>query len=129
MLQSRLSEAAETVRVLRSPTKLVQLFGGNLAAQIIAAVALGFCLAAFGEDASLAELILVSAVVSLFAGLLPVPGGIGVSEAALTAGLVAFGVPESSALATALTYRFVTYYLPPIWGWFAMRALKQQGYL
>jgi uncharacterized protein (TIRG00374 family) len=129
MLQSRLSEVAEAIRVLRSPTKLVQLFGGNLAAQIVAAVALGFCLAAFGERASLAELILLNTAVTLFAGLLPVPGGIGVSEAALTAGLVAFGIPESSALATALMYRFVTYYLPPIWGWFAMRALKQQGYL
>jgi uncharacterized membrane protein YbhN (UPF0104 family)/tRNA A-37 threonylcarbamoyl transferase component Bud32 len=129
MLQSRLSEAAESLRVLRSPTKLVQLFGGNLTAQIVAAITLGFCLITFGEQASLAELILVNTAVSLFAGLLPVPGGIGVSEAALTAGLVALGVPESSAFATALTYRLVTYYLPPIWGWFAMRALKQQGYL
>jgi uncharacterized protein (TIRG00374 family) len=129
MLQSRLSETAESIRVLRSPTKLVQLFGGNLAAQIVAAVTLGLCLTAFGEHASLAELILLNTAVSLFAGLLPVPGGIGVSEAALTAGLVAFGIPESEALATALMYRFVTYYLPPIWGWFAMRALKQQGYL
>jgi uncharacterized protein (TIRG00374 family) len=128
-MRSRLSEAAEPVRVLRSPTKLVQLFGGNLAAQIVAAITLGLCLVAFGEHASLAELILVNTAVSLFAGLLPVPGGIGVTEAALTAGLVAIGVPESQALATALTYRFVTYYLPPIWGWFAMRTLKQQGYL
>lgn len=105
MLQSRLSEAAESTRILRSPTKLVQLFGGNLAAQIVAAVTLGLSLSAFGEHVRLAELILLNTAVSLFAGLLPVPGGIGVSEAALTAGLVALGIPESPALATALTFR------------------------
>jgi hypothetical protein len=101
--------------------------GRNLV-QIVAAITLRLCLIAFGKHASLAELILVNTAVSLSAGLLPVPGGTGLSEAALTDGLVALGGPESPALATALTYRLGTL-LPAVdLGWFAMWALKQRGY-
>ena len=44
---------------------------------------------------------------SLFAGLLPIPGGIGVTEAGLTLGLTAAGVPSETAFAIALAYRIV----------------------
>jgi uncharacterized membrane protein YbhN (UPF0104 family) len=45
---------------------------------------------------------------------MPVPGGIGVTEAALTAALAAAGVPDSAAFAAAVTYQLVIFYLPPI---------------
>ena len=45
------------------------------------------CVEAFGVRVPLTELVLINTVVSLFAGLLPIPGGIGVSEAGLTLGL------------------------------------------
>jgi uncharacterized membrane protein YbhN (UPF0104 family) len=67
--------------------------------------------------------------VSLFAGLLPVPGGIGVAEAGLTLGLQAAGLPSETAFAIALAYRFATFYLPPIWGWFCYRWLIRERYL
>jgi uncharacterized membrane protein YbhN (UPF0104 family) len=129
MLKDRLAEARETLSVLRQPTKLAQLFGGNLAARIALAVVLSACLHAFGQRAPLGELLVVNTAVALFAGLMPVPGGLGVYEGALTAGLVATGTPDAAALAATLTYRMVTFYLPPIWGWLAMRKLKQQQYL
>jgi uncharacterized protein (TIRG00374 family) len=93
------------------------------------AMILGICLRAFGESASFAGLLLVNTMVALFAGFMPVPGGMGVSEAALTAGLVALGVPNTAAMSTAIAYRLVTFYLPPIWGSFATRWLKQHQYL
>jgi uncharacterized membrane protein YbhN (UPF0104 family) len=129
MLRDRLVEARETLSVLRQPTKLAQLFGGNLAARIALAVVLSACLHAFGQPAPLGELLVVNTVVALFAGLMPVPGGLGVYEGALTGGLVLIGIPDAAALAAALTYRMVTFYLPPIWGWYAMRALKREEYL
>ena len=91
------------------------LFLGNLVAQLMLAMILGICLRAFGESASFAGLLLVNTMVALFAGFMPVPGGMGVSEAALTAGLVALGVPNTAAMSTAIAYRLVTFYLPPIW--------------
>jgi uncharacterized protein (TIRG00374 family) len=67
--------------------------------------------------------------VALFAGLMPVPGGIGVTEAALTAGYIAIGVDSASAMSAALCYRIVTFYIPPCFGYFAMRSLRRQQML
>jgi uncharacterized protein (TIRG00374 family) len=128
-LRTQLSAGAQALRVLRSPSKVTMLFLGNLVAQLMLAMILGICLRAFGQSASFAGLLLVNTMVALFAGFMPVPGGMGVSEAALTAGLVALGVPNTAAMSTAIAYRLVTFYLPPIWGSFATRSLKQHQYL
>ena len=67
--------------------------------------------------------------VSLFAGVMPIPGGIGVSEAAISFCLTAIGIPSDTSVAIAVVYRLLTFYLPPVWGGFAMRWLKRQDYL
>lgn len=117
------------LRVLRSPRKLGLLIGGNLLGEIGFSLTLGLALRAYGESLPIVELLVINTAVALFAGLMPVPGGIGVSEAALTAGLMAFGVPEGPAFATAITTRLCTFYLPPIWGWGAMKWLQSNRYL
>ena len=115
--------------VLRHPAKVGQLLAGNLGGQLVQAVVLGLCLTAFGEHASLSQLILINTAVSLFAGLMPVPGGVGVAEAGITAGLQAIGVPSPIAVSTAITFRLVTFYLPPLWGSVAMRWLRRNSYV
>jgi uncharacterized protein (TIRG00374 family) len=124
-----LTEVLDTFRGLRSLGKVLQLFGGNLANQILYAAALGASLAAFGGELNLATLIVVYVAAALFGGMMPVPGGIGVVEAALIAGLVAAGVDNATATATALVFRLVTFYLPPLWGWAAVRWLERRSYL
>lgn len=61
----------------------------------------------------LAELIFINTAASVLSSLVPVPGGIGAAEASLSAGLIAVGVDESTALAIAITQRLCTFYLPP----------------
>ena len=129
MIAPHLTEAKESARVLRQPVKLLQLFGGNFAAQLMLAVVLGLCLRAFGEHATLAELLLVNTMTSLFSGIMPVPGGIGVTEAAMTTLLIGVGIPEAPAVAATLAYRIITFYLPPLWGVISMRSLKRHGNL
>jgi len=129
MLHAQASSATTALRVLRLPPKVGMIFAGNLGAQLLEAVILGLCLRAFGHHATMAELILVNTIASLLAGFMPVPGGMGVAEAAYTAGLVALGVPSAPAMSTAIAFRMVTYYLPPIWGAIAMRWLRQHAYL
>ena len=124
-----LRQLRESLRVVRSPTKLFRLFGGNVMAEVTFATVLGLTLLAYGESAPIMSLLVVNVTVALFAGLMPIPGGVGVTEAALTAGLVAVGIPEATALAAAITTRMCTFYLPPIWGWFAMRWLRRNQYL
>ena len=128
MLRDQASEAAAALHVLQSPRKVLYLFGGNLFAQVLLAIILGICLHAFGHEATLAELILVNTFVSLFAGFMPVPGGIGVAEAGYTVGLEAIGIPSAAALSTAIAFRLVTFYIPPIWGAFSMRWLRRHSY-
>jgi uncharacterized protein (TIRG00374 family) len=128
-LREKWADAKEALRVLRHPKKVLLLLGGNLVAQVMLAIILSLCLRAFGQSASLAALILVNTFVTLFAGFMPVPGGVGVAEAGYTAGLIAIGVPEAAATSTALAYRLVTFYLPPLWGVFAMRWMKKQSNL
>jgi uncharacterized membrane protein YbhN (UPF0104 family) len=129
MVRGRVADLATALRVLRSPTKVALILLGNLAAQLLLAVILGLCLEAFGQHAKLADLILVNTFVSLFAGFMPVPGGIGVAEAGYTAGLAALGIPHAAALSTTLAFRMVTFYLPPIWGAPAMRWLRTHSYV
>ena len=72
---------------------------------------------------------MINTASSLFAGVMPVPGGIGVAEASLAAGMIAYGVPSSVAGAAALADRLVTFYLPPIWGWVAFRWLTKKEFI
>ncbi|HXY71549.1 MAG TPA: lysylphosphatidylglycerol synthase transmembrane domain-containing protein [Actinomycetota bacterium] len=128
-LRAQLAASASALRVLRSPSKLLLIFAGNLASQTLQAIILGVCLGSFGYHTPLAGLILVNTFVSLFAGFMPVPGGMGVAEAGYTAGLVALGIPNSIAMSTAIAYRLVTFYLPPLWGSLAMRWLRRNAYI
>ena len=71
----------------------------------------------------------VNVAASLLVGLVPIAGGVGVGEAALTAGLTAVGVPAQVAAAAAITHRLATSYLPPVFGFFASRWLTEHEYL
>jgi uncharacterized membrane protein YbhN (UPF0104 family) len=128
-LREQAAHARSAFLVLRHPGRLGLMLGGNLWAQLVQAVVLGICLSAFGESASLSQLVLVNTFVSLFAGLMPVPGGVGVAEAGLSYGLQAIGVPSAVAVSTAIAFRLVTFYLPPLWGSLAMRWLRKRAYV
>ena len=128
-IAARIAEARPALAVIRSPIKLAGLLGGNFVAQFLLALILGATVVAFGQSATLAELLLTNTIVSLFSGVMPIPGGIGVSEAAIAFCLTAIGIPSATAAAIAIVYRLLTFYLPPIWGGFAMRWLRKQAYL
>jgi uncharacterized membrane protein YbhN (UPF0104 family) len=128
-IAARIGEARPALAVIRSPIKLAGLLGGNFVAQLLLAVILGASVHAFGQTATLAELLVTNVLVSLFSGVMPIPGGIGVSEAAIAFCLMAIGIPSATASAIAIVYRLLTFYLPPIWGGFAMRWLRKQAYL
>jgi uncharacterized membrane protein YbhN (UPF0104 family) len=128
-IAARIAEARPALAVIRSPIKLAGLLGGNFVAQFLLALILGATVSAFGQSATLAELLLTNTIVSLFSGVMPIPGGIGVSEAAIAFCLTAIGIPSATAAAIAIVFRLLTFYLPPIWGGFAMRWLRRQAYL
>jgi uncharacterized membrane protein YbhN (UPF0104 family)/tRNA A-37 threonylcarbamoyl transferase component Bud32 len=115
--------------VARDRRKRVELFGGNVLSELSYALALGASCLAYGVDLNLAQLVFINTSASVLSSLIPVPGGIGAAEAALSAGLIAIGVDESTAFAIAITQRLCTFYLPPIWGYLALRWLGRKGYV
>jgi len=124
-----LAEAMKAVHGLRSPRRLGLLFGGNLATELLFATSLGIFVRAFGYSIGLGDLVLINVSVALLAGLLPVPGGIGVTEGGLIYGLTTAGMPETTAFAAVIFYRLASFYVPPIWGFFALRWLEKNKHL
>jgi glycosyltransferase 2 family protein len=123
------AEARVALEGLVSTRRLGLLLAGNIFTEIFFALALGAFTIALGYPIGLAELVFIHVGVSLLSGLIPVPGGIGVFEGALTFGLVHAGMPEEVAFAAALMFRTATFYLPPVWGMVAFRWLERHKHL
>ncbi|MFZ4718393.1 MAG: lysylphosphatidylglycerol synthase domain-containing protein [Ilumatobacteraceae bacterium] len=123
------TEALTVIKGLHSPRRLALLLGGNLATEVLFTSALGLFALSMGHTASFADLLLIHLSVSLLAGLMPVPGGMGVAEAMLTYGLIRTGMPDGAAFAAVIAYRSSTFYLPPIWGFFALKWLERNKHL
>ena len=55
------------------------------------------------------------------------PGGLGVVEAALIAGLVATGIPTADATTAVLAFRLISFWLKLIVGWIAYPLVQRRG--
>ena len=125
-----MKQALTSLRTIaRDRHKRLEVFGGEAASELCYVLALGATCLAYGVHLNLAELIFVNMAAALLSGLIPVPGGIGAAEAALSAGLMAMGVDQPTAFAIAITQRLWTFYLPPIWGYASLRWLSRKGYV
>jgi uncharacterized protein (TIRG00374 family) len=122
-------DARGALGALRASNKLALLVLGSLATEVLFAGALGLFVHSLGYDVSLVELLVINMSVSLLGSFVPVPGNIGVAEFGLAIGLTSAGMTEEAALAAVLLYRIATYYLPPLWGFFAMQWLQRNRYL
>jgi uncharacterized protein (TIRG00374 family) len=115
--------------LLDSPRRLIGVVAANIAVELLFSLCSYTVLRSFGQEVGFADVILVNEGVALFAGLMPVPGGMGVTEAALTAGYVAIGVDSATAVGAAILYRVITFYLPPVIGYLALRSLRRERLL
>lgn len=129
-LRPKASEVWAHLRLLAEhPRNLVEIFGGNIVAQLVVALALGASLHAFGDHLGLASLVVVLTLGSMLGGVSPVPGGMGVVEAGMIIGLTAAGINQTDAVAAVFVQRLFTAYLPPIWGWFVLVWMRKKEYL
>jgi undecaprenyl-diphosphatase len=120
---------ASLVAVARSPRRLAAIIGGSLGVTLAYIAALACVSNAFDTGASLAEIGAVYLGSSLLAAAAPTPGGLGALEAALVAGLTGIGVNSADAVATVLSYRLATYWLPILPGWISFRLLERRNYI
>lgn len=115
--------------IAAEPHKIVYVLTGSTLAQLAVILALGASLHAVGQHASIATLITVNTLAAIIGGAVPVPGGAGVVEAGLIAGLAAVGIPQDEAVAAVLMQRVFTSYLPPVWGWLTLAWMRRREYI
>ncbi|MFN8125456.1 MAG: flippase-like domain-containing protein [Candidatus Nanopelagicales bacterium] len=115
--------------VLKSPILTLGLLGSQLAVQLLWGLALWLALLALGVHLNLITCTAVVVATALLQGVIPVPGGIGVSEAVMSAFLVPLGVSGAVAMGATVIWRIATFYLPATEGFFASRYLQKRGYL
>lgn len=115
--------------VLRQPVRAIGLLTSNFVYWNLLGITLWILLEAVGSPVDYSAALFVAAGTSLFAGFMPIPGGVGVAEAAMTALLATFGVDQSVALAVTAVYRAVTFYIPALEGFFGSRWLERNDYI
>jgi len=120
---------ANVKTIAAEPHKIVYVLAGSTLAQLLVILALGASLHAVGQHASIATLITVNTLAAIVGGAVPVPGGLGVVEAGLIAGLTSVGIPQDQAVAAVLIQRFCTSYLPPVWGWATLAWMRRREYV
>jgi uncharacterized protein (TIRG00374 family) len=120
---------ANVKAIATEPHKIVYVLAGSTLAQLLVIFALGASLHAVGQHASIATLITVNTLAAIVGGAVPVPGGLGVVEAGLIAGLTSAGIPQDQAVAAVLIQRFFTSYLPPVWGWATLAWMRRREYV
>ena len=120
---------ANIKEIATEPRKIFYVLAGSTLAQLLVILSLGASLHAVGERASIATLITVNTLAAIIGGAVPVPGGAGVVEAGLIAGLTSAGIPQEQAVAAVFIQRLFTAYLPPIWGWFTLAWMRRREYI
>jgi uncharacterized protein (TIRG00374 family) len=111
------------------PRKIAYVLDGSRGSQVLIAMCLGASLHSVGEHASFATLIVVLTLAAAIGGAVPIPGGAGIIEVGLIAGLTAAGIPQDQAVAAVFIERLCTAYLPPIWGWATLVWLRRSDYV
>jgi uncharacterized membrane protein YbhN (UPF0104 family) len=113
----------------KTPSRALGLLGSNLLTRLVWGTTLWLILQAIDAPLSFVGALVAVVATNLLQGLVPVPGGIGVSETVMTGFLVALGVDENSAFAATITYRMITFYIPSAVGFVATKWLERHEYL
>lgn len=113
--------------LLRRPGKLLALFGGAGGSKLTTIVAFVLSCRAFGIDLGFAELGALYLTATTIASAVPTPGGVGAIEAALVAVLTGAGVESSLAWSASLLFRTITFWVPTVPGWVALKLSEKRG--
>lgn len=115
--------------VVQQPRKLLTGISGNILMTLAFVLCLYSSVQAFGGDISLAAVAVVFLAGNAIGSAAPTPGGLGAVEAALFAGLTAFGIERDTAIAAALLFRVMTFWLPVLPGWLSFTYLTRKELL
>ena len=116
-------------KVTANPLKMLTLFGGGFMITMSYVFALWYSITAFGGGIGFVSVTAVYLAGSALAQAAPTPGGVGAAEAALIAGLTAFGLAATIAVPAVFLYRIGTFWFPVLPGYLAYKRLQSRGEL
>jgi len=116
---------ASLMEIVHRPREAFLLFAGAIGITTAYTVTFGLCLVAFHVHISPAQAAFVYLGGAVVSGVAPTPGGLGAMEAALVAGLTHVGIHDGRAVASVLTFRLLTYWLPILPGYLSLRHLRR----
>ena len=110
----------------KDPRRLSFAVLGAMGTTVSSAATLWACLLALGGGSDPVAAAFSTMVGQTLASAAPTPGGVGVVEAALTGGLVSFGIASAIALPAVLLYRLISCWVPVLLGWITLRRLQRE---
>lgn len=117
-------DSAEGLHYVRQrPRTLIWPLLLSISSKLLLMAVLYFSFRAFKTPVTLSTLVAGFSVAYLFMIISPTPSGIGFVEGALTITLSSFQVPLSAATVVTLAYRGITFWLPLLFGMFAIRKI------
>jgi uncharacterized membrane protein YbhN (UPF0104 family) len=118
-------EARGGLTSMKEPWQLAVLLLASVAYTLLASASLYAAAQAVGIGLPLSDVFTLY-ILSVFAGsVIPTPGGIGGTEAALVAGLTSLGVDVSAAVSVTLIFRLMTFWAPLIPGAIALHIFRK----
>ena len=117
------------LEIAQRPAKLAEGIGGALLVTFAYIGCLDVSVRAFGGSLSIVAVAVVYLTGNAIGSAVPIPGGIGTVDAALSAGLTAAGLHSAVAFSSVLLFRTVTFWLPVPVGWVALNYLQRQDAL
>ncbi len=108
------------------PAKLAEGIGGTLLVTFCLIGCLAVCVRAFGGSLPFVAVAVVYLTGNAIGSAVPIPGGIGTVDAALSAGLTAAGLHSAVAISAVLLFRLLTFWLPVPLGWAALNHLQHR---
>jgi uncharacterized protein (TIRG00374 family) len=123
----RLRTAYDNLQVLASPSALLVPVALSVVGWGCEGIALHLLLQGFGQEPGLAQAAFFYATATLAGALIPVPGGLGVTETLMQEQLIRLGgVMQGPATASMLLVRFATLWWAVIVGFIALGLLKSR---
>lgn len=111
------------------PNNLVAATISSMFLTLFNITCLWFCAHALGVQLSYLSVLLVFTLGLTIGTVTPTPGGLGGFEAGLVAAMLAYNVPSSTALAIALVFRLINYWIPLFVGAGSFATCRRRGYM
>jgi glycosyltransferase 2 family protein len=123
----KLEKAYESLATMLKPSNLVLPSLLSAAAWMLECLSLWVILGGFGETTSVPLCTFFYATSTLVGAIVPVPGGLGVTEGSLMAQMTQIGhVSESNATAAMILVRFATLWFAVVVGFVALSIMKRR---